>query len=72
MTDEKKPEALDDDALEDVRGGAAIEGIKPRLTDDELGIRAWNGSKIRATKGTKIRAFDGVGIRASDGTKVRK
>ncbi|MBC2777067.1 hypothetical protein [Parasphingopyxis marina] len=75
-TDDKVTKAgtveLEEKDLDSVQGGGTeelfgaynfkveIEGVKPRLTTDEVGIRAG------------IRATDRLGVRATKGTKIRK
>ncbi len=58
---------LEEKELDDVQGGATldhvgnfnykveIDGVKPRLTDNKLGVRARDTFGVRAIDGTKLR-----------------
>lgn len=58
---------LEEKDLDAIQGGAELDhvgnfnfkveinGLKPRLTDEELSVRAKQGSSVRSPEGTKLR-----------------
>ena len=54
MTDEKKPETVADDDLDEVQGAGA--GVSPFITRDETDVSTFHGSDFNAAMGNSSRS----------------